>query len=633
MVLLSPFLFICFLLIQGGNMAEERIERLRKKASSLPTTPGIYLMKDRNGKIIYVGKSRSLKDRVSQYFHLNTDANVKTIRLVSQIQDFETIFCDTEIEALALENVKIKQYTPKYNILLKDSKSYPYIKLTLNETYPRISITRTRKNDGAKYYGPYSGMSVAYNVIGTLERALGIPNCKREFPRDIGKERACIYKQMGRCIAPCDNSISQEDYYDTMQCVATILRGNIKNAVSSLELQMKSFAEKELFEDAARCRDGINSLKRLQDGQKVIGSPDDEFDIIAIYSDELSVCISIFYVRSGVISDSENFLFGAYEMTVDPGFEYITPFITELYSKREYIPKEIYLDFEYDVKELELVEEYLKNISGRNIKIKIPRKGDNKKLCEMVYNNAKEKAHQFKLEVEQDNKVLASLAEMLGLEEIPQRIEAYDISNLGDEHITAGMIVAENGKLKKSDYRSFKIRNQNSVDDYSAMKEVISRRLEHLNDSTGSFSQRPDLILLDGGATHVSAVKEVLRTFDVNIPVFGMVKDEHHKTRTIVTDTEELSIARERAVFVFVYKLQEEVHRYSVSKMDNSKRKTLRRYSLENVEGIGPNKARKLMNHFKTLSAMKEADASEFANVKGISEKDAKAIIEYLKNN
>ncbi|MBQ7760834.1 MAG: excinuclease ABC subunit UvrC [Clostridia bacterium] len=614
-------------------MADERIERLRKKASILPTTPGIYLMKDRNGKVIYVGKSRSLRDRVSQYFHLSADANIKTKRLVSQIQDFETVCCDTEIEALALENVKIKQYTPKYNILLKDSKSYPYIKLTLNEKYPRISITRTRKADGAKYYGPYSGMSVAYNVIGTLERALGIPTCKRAFPKDIGKERACIYKQMGRCVAPCDNSISQEDYYETMQCVATILRGNIKNAVDSLEAQMNTFAEKELFEDAARCRDGINSLKRLRDGQKVIGSPDDEFDIIAIYSDDLSVCISIFYVRCGVISDSENYLYGAYEMTVDTGYEYITPFITELYSKREYIPKEIYLDFDYNLKELELVEEYLRSTAGKSVKIRIPRKGDNKKYCEMVYNNAKEKARQFRLEVEQDNKVLVSLAELLGLEEVPQRIEAYDISNLGDEHITAGMIVAENGKLKKSDYRSFKIRNQSSADDYSAMREVITRRIEHLSDSSGSFSNKPDLILLDGGATHVSTVKEVLRIYNVDIPVFGMVKDEHHKTRTIVTESEELSIAREQAVFVFVYKLQEEVHRYSVSKMDNSKRKTLKRYSLENVAGIGPNKAKKLMNHFKTLSAMKEAEMPEFMKIKGISEKDANAIIEYLKNN
>lgn len=611
----------------------ERIEYLIKKASALPKTPGIYIMKDKNNKVIYVGKSRHLKDRVSQYFHLSSDANLKTIKMVSQIYDFETIFCDTEIEALALENVKIKQFSPKYNILLKDSKSYPYIKLTMNELYPRISMTRKRLLDGAKYYGPYSGASIVYNVIGVLERTFNIPNCKRNFPKDIGKERPCIYKQIGRCVSPCDNSISQENYYKIMQCASDVLRGNIKEAVDSLTEQMYKFAENECFEDAARCRDGIESLKKLRDGQKVVGAPDDEYDIIAVYKDDLTTCISVFYIRSGVISDSDNYLFGASELTSDEGFEYMSAFISELYTKREYVPNEILLAFDFDTDELELVQEYIRSTAKRAVKIRIPQKGETKKLCDMVYRNAEEQARQFKNKAEQDSKILGKLAEMLGLRKIPERIEAYDISNLGNEHITAGMIVAENGKLKKSDYRVFKIKNQVGADDYSAMTEVMLRRMSHLDDASGSFAQMPDLILLDGGATHVSVVKRALEENGIDVPVFGMVKDEHHKTRTVVTENEEISIAKEQSVFVFVYKLQEEVHRFSVSKMDSAKRKTLKRYSLENINGIGNSKAKALMSHFKTLTAIREANIEDIAKVKGISRKDAEKIFEYLKNN
>ena len=614
-------------------MTTEKLDYLRKKASALPRTPGVYIMKDKNGKVIYVGKSRSLKDRVSQYFHLSADANLKTVRMVSLIEDFEIFLCDTEIEALALENVKIKQYTPKYNILLKDAKSYPYIKLTMNEAYPRISMTRKRMADGAKYYGPYSGASVVYNVMGVLERSLNIPMCKRVFPRDIGKERPCIYKQIGRCIAPCDNSITQENYYKVMECAADVLRGNIKEAVNSLTEQMYRFAENECFEDAARCRDGIEALKRLRDGQKVVGAPDDEYDIIAVYSDNLTTCISVFYIRSGIISDSDNFVYGASELTSDSGYEYMSSFITELYTKREYIPSEILLAFDLEQNELELVQEYVRGLAKRAVKVRIPQKGGTKKLCDMVSLNAQEQAKQYKNKMEQDNKVLNKLAQLFGLVEAPERIEVYDISNLGSEHITAGMIVAENGKLKKSDYRVFKIKNQVGADDYAAMTEVILRRVSHLADVSGSFSNMPDLILLDGGATHVSVVKRALSENGIDIPIFGLVKDEHHKTRTVVTEDKEISIAKEQSVFVFLYKLQEEVHRFSVSKMDSAKRKTLKRYSLENIDGIGNSKAKALMAHFKTLSAMREASIEELSSVKGIGIKDAEKVYEFLKNN
>ncbi|MBQ8392734.1 MAG: excinuclease ABC subunit UvrC [Clostridia bacterium] len=610
---------------------ESRIEYLRNKSNNLPRTPGIYIMKDRKGTVIYVGKSRSLKDRVSQYFHLSSDANLKTVRMVSNVYDFEIVLCDTEIEALALENVKIKQYSPKYNILLKDSKSYPYIKVTMNEDYPRLHVTRKRLADGARYYGPYSGMSVVYNIIESIEKSLMLPVCKRSFPKDIGKERPCIYKQLGRCVAPCDNSISQRDYYGIMQCAAKILRGNTKDAIASLTEQMYSHAENERFEDAARCRDTIEAMKHLGEGQKVVGSPDDEYDIIATFSNELSTCISIFYIRSGIIADSETFIFGASELTVGDDYEYMSSFICELYERREYIPTEIFLSFQLAEDERVLIEEYLRLVAKRAINVKIPQKGEHKRLCEMVTLNAEEQSRQYKIKSEHDIGVLTKLAEMLCLEELPERIEAYDISNLGKEHITAGMIVWDDGKLQKKDYRVFKIKNQDGIDDYSAMREVIERRLSHLDDESGSYSKRPDLILLDGGMTHVGAVKEVLDKMSIIIPVFGMVKDEHHKTRTIVTDTEEISIAKEQSVFVFVYKLQEEVHRFTVSKMDSAKRKTMKHSAFESIKGIGPAKAKALLAHFKTVSAIRNATEEELASVRSISQTDAKNIVDFFK--
>ena len=612
---------------------QEKLEYLRKKAASLPYRPGVYIMKDKGGRVIYVGKSRALRDRVSQYFHLSSDASVKTVRMVLQIDDFDTILCDTEMEALALENVKIKQYNPKYNILLKDAKSYPYIKLTLNEAYPRLFMTRKRELDGAKYFGPYSGTSTVYSVISALERIFGIPKCKHSFPRDIGKVRPCIYKQMGRCASPCDGTVSQSEYHFLMECAAEVLRGNIKKAVDTLTAQMTECAENEKFEEAARCRDGITALKQLREKQKVVGSPNDEYDIIAVYSDELTTSISIFYVRCGIISDFDSFVYGANELTTGESYEYMTPFITELYSRREYIPKEILLSFNYDKDEKALVSEYISKLASRAVTVRTPQKGDMRKMCDLVYDNAKEQAKQYKKSHEEDTRVLVKLGELLGLDVIPERIEAYDISNLGSEHITGGMIVSENGKLKKSDYRTFKIKNQEGADDYSAMREVISRRIEHLSDREGSFASVPDVILLDGGEAHVSVVKSLLYDLGVQIPVFGMVKDEHHKTRTLVTENEEISIAKEHSVFVFVYKLQEEVHRYTVSKMDNAKRKTLKKSYLENINGIGKGKARVLLAHFKTLTALREATADEISRVKGISQKNAQDIADFFKGD
>ncbi len=604
----------------------DRRAELLEKANSLPQRPGVYIMRDKSEKVIYVGKSRSLKNRVSQYFHESARHDEKTKRMVMNVHSFDYILTDTEIEALSLENGLIKQYSPKYNIRLKDSRSYPYLKLTLNDEYPKLTVTRKRLADGAKYYGPYSSISAVYNILGTVQKSFGIASCNKEFPRDIKKGRPCLNKHIGLCMAPCTGEVSSEEYKAVFKEVNSFLRGSFRECEQSLKEKMEYASENLMFEAAARYRDRIEALSKLWQRQKVVGSPDMEQDVIALYTDEMCSCISVFYIRGGSITDSDHFLFHA-EQIVDE--ENMSAFLSELYNVREYIPHEIILDFTLPDSELEALAETMRMKVGYKPDIRTPERGDRRRLCEMVYDNAKQQALLYKAQSEKDNKMLFKLASMLKLEVVPERIEAYDISNFGKDNITAGMIVAEKGKLKKSDYRTFKIKSTDGIDDYGAMREALSRRLSHLSD--GSFGDVPDLILLDGGKGHVSVVRELMEELGCEIPVFGMVKDEFHKTRALTDDESELSIAREQAVFQFVYRLQEEVHRYTITRMENAKSKTLKHSTLENIEGIGKVKAKSLLAHFKSIAAIKKADKAELMRVSGISASNADAIIDYYK--
>lgn len=605
---------------------QTRLERLLKKANSLPLRPGVYIMKNAAGTVIYVGKSRKLKNRVSQYFQ-NSQKNIKTAKMVSLVSDFDFFLCDTEMEALTLENVLIKEHMPKYNINLKDSKSYPYIKVTTGEEYPRLLVTRTRGADKAKYFGPYSGAGVAYNIIDTLCKTLGLPNCKRSFPRDIGRERPCIYYQIGQCMGTCKKDSSREEYAAAIDAALRVLGGDFDLAKTELEKRMYHLAEQENYEAAAKCRDSIAALTQISERQKVVSSPKAEQDVVALYSNEKCSVISVFYIRSGMLVDKDEFVFSADEI-VSP--EDIPTFLCGLYSTRTYIPREVLLYDVTDAESTEALAALLTEKAGRKVVVHRPMRGELKKLCEMVYDNAAEKAAKFEESLERDNKMLGKLAALLRLPQPPKRIEAYDISNLGREHITAGMVVAEDGKLKKKDYRTFSIRTTDGIDDYGAMREALSRRIAHLADDGGSFSEKPDLILLDGGAGHVGTVRSLFAELGVDIPVYGMVKDEHHKTRALTDGENDISIAREQSVFVFVYGLQEEVHRYSVGRMDSAKRKTLKRSVLEEISGIGPAKAKKYLKAAGSLSALKQADIGKMAEF-GIPQKDAAAIVAYFR--
>ncbi len=613
---------------------DEVLSHLRSKSMALPRVPGVYIMRGASGKVIYVGKSRSLRDRVSQYFHGTHD--VKTSRMADSVHDFDFITCDTEMEALALENQLIKQYSPKYNVKLKDAKSYPYIRVSMGDAYPRLTMTRRREDDGSLYFGPYSGTSTVYSVIHTLERTLGLPSCKRIFPRDIGRERPCVYRQMGRCVGVCAGDVTEEEYGALIKCAVQILRGDTRDAMADLAARMEECAENLRFEEAARCRDSIAALRRLGEKQKAVGAPDFACDVIALARSDLGDSAAVFYVRGGYITDSEHFRFAPDEITLgegesDTGDSPMSAFIISLYQGREDIPAEVLLSFDLPQHDYETISAYLTGRAGRRVTVRTPKRGDMHKLCLMAERDAAEHGENQRKREEGDTRMLVRLAALLELETVPERIEAYDISNLGREHITAGMVVAENGRFKKSDYRQFKIQSVTETpDDYASMRETILRRVSHLTDEGGSFSKRPDLILLDGGETHVSVVREALRDADVTIPVFGMVKDEHHKTRTLVGENEEINVARDPAVFQFLYKLQEEVHRFTVSGMTNAKRKTMRTSSLEKVKGIGPAKAKALLKHFGTMTAMRAASPADIAKVAGLSEADGVNVYKFL---
>jgi len=583
-------------------------------------------MKDKSGKVIYVGKSRKLKNRVSQYFQKGKK-NFKTERMVRAAEDFDYIVCSTEIEALTLENTLIKQYSPRYNIKLKDAKSYPYIKITA-EKYPRLVYTRTRGSDKARYFGPFTGTATVFTVLDLVRKSLGIPNCKRRFPQDIGKERPCMYYQMNQCCGVCTGKVSEVEYNELIRCAADILRGNISTAVGMLEEQMESFAEAERYEAAARCRDTIIALKNLNEKQHVVAAPGTEHDVFGLYTDEICSSISVMYVRDGAVTDKADYVFGA---SVIADSETLSSFITEHYRIRDYIPKTILLSFNLEDEDMKMITEYLSDKAGRKVTVKTPERGDLHRLCETVNDNATERARRYAADARSDESVLLDITELLRLEVLPERIEAYDVSNIGADNKVCGMVVYEDGRFNKADYRSFNIKEVKGTDDYASMREAMARRFSHLlSDESGSFSRYPDLILLDGGRGHVSCVKELAREMGIDIPIFGMVKDDFHKTRALCTESDEINIAKNKAVYMLIYRIQEEVHRFSVSKSSNAKRSTLRHSSLEKIKGIGAAKAAKLLKELGGLGGVKKASEDELAAIKGISRADAANIVEYF---
>lgn len=599
-------------------------ERLRDKANSLPQTPGVYIMKDRDGCIIYVGKSKKLKNRVSSYF-VGNNHSIKTARMVSLVRDFDYIVCSTEIEALALENTLIKKHSPKYNIKLKDAKSYPYIKLVRGE-YPKFIVTRERKNDRCRYFGPYSGASSAYTALDTVCRIFSLPTCRRSFPEDIGKERPCIYRDMDRCCAPCTGRVSAEEYGRLISAASGVLEGDTKKTVESLTEQMLAASEGENFELAARLRDSVKAIKGLNEKQKVVDDLSLSRDVFALYTDECRGVLAMLSIRCGALINKNEFVLSSAELG-EP--EDAVSLIADYYDTHGTPPREVMLDFSLTDEDKALLSEYLSLDSPYKVTVRTPERGDGRRLCDMALKNAEESARQSALEGQRENKNLSRLTVLLGLDEVPGRVEAFDISNIGDEAIRASMVVYSEGKLKKSDYRVFAVREGLGRDDYASMSEALERRLTHIGDGTASLGERPDLILLDGGVGQVGAVRRVMEKLGVDIPLYGMVKDDFHKTRALTDGATEISIAREMGVYTFIYNLQEEAHRFAVKSSSGAKRRTMTHSVLEKIPGIGAAKARALLGAMP-LGKIKTATAKELGRVKGIGEKDAENIVKYF---
>ncbi len=600
-------------------------EELFEKARLLPATPGVYIMRNKSGRIIYVGKSKALKNRVSSYFSPYSDHRGKTKRMVESVNDFEVYYTLTELEALIQENQFIKQFQPRYNIKLKDGGGYPYIKMT-NSAYPEFSIVYKRTSGNDKYFGPYSSHNVAKNILETVRKAFSLSTCGKVFPRDIGRGRACLNYHIGRCCAPCvKGNVSSEEYRELCSRAAILLKGDGRKLLSQLESDMEIASEGLNFELAAKLRDCIFAVKKLSERQQIVCSPDVEADIIGIYADDLGSAVSLLFVRNGAIVDRENFFFGADEIISSTA---LVSLFQRYYDLRGYIPKKLYIDYALDDADKELLADWLTARAEYKVTVIIPERGDMRALALRASENAKQLLLHKRASEERKKDFLVSLAALLGLEVVPDRIESYDISHSAGDYTTCGMIVLEHGSFAKKKYRSFNIRSVSDGNDLAALEECMRRRFSHDNDEAGW--EYPDLMLIDGGANQVNRVRAVLKEFGLNIPIFGMIKDEHHKTRTLTDGDGEISLITRQDAFVFIYKIQEEVHRYSLSLMDAKRRNAVKKSSLTEIKGVGAKKANDLMLHFGTLNALKSATKEQLTEVKGITEAVAEAIVEYF---
>ena len=607
------------------------------KVKLLPQSPGVYMMLDSSGKVIYVGKSKSLRNRVSSYFQPLSRLNAKTAKLSVNISDFNCVYTDTETEALILENELIKRHTPKYNIKLKDSKSYPYVKIS-NSLFPTISLARTRKNDKCKYFGPYTSSKAVQDIIETVQRTFKVASCGKKFEEGKSVCRPCLNYHIGKCTAPCSGKITSKEYKATFDDIGDFLNGEFVKVIERLTNKMTEAAEELRFEAAAQYRDRLSALERLRENQKIVSDLNTDRDVFGIYEGDTLCVIAVLFIRSGRLIDKELIFFSSDELTES---SVLADLVMRYYSTHEYIPKSVFTAFDLDDADTNAVTEFLGEKAGRKIEVRTPQKGMGKDLANLACENAQQAAEQYSKEQGRSTKVLEHIYEHLALDSIPMRIEAYDISNNGKDSMYAGMIVLENGVFKKSDYRSFAIKTVEGTDDYACMREALRRRLTRLRNALdedpdaidSSFSALPDLILLDGGVGHVSAVKPLLEEFNLPINLFGMVKDSFHKTRTLTDGENEISISHVQDIFTFMYKIQEEVHRYTFSKMDASRRTTVKKSSLEKIEGIGPSKAKAILTHFKTLTAIKNATIDELASVNGVSLSNAKKIYEHFHGN
>ena len=602
-------------------------KELRRKAMALPLNPGVYIMKNKDKKIIYIGKAKALKNRVSSYFGSHSNHSLKVIRMVENVDDFDYILCDTEFEALVLECSLIKQHMPKYNILLKDDKGYNYIKIT-KEEFPRISECKQMDDDNATYIGPFISNFSVKNAVEETLKIFKLPTCNKKFPRDYNKSRPCLNGFMGNCCALCNGRISKEEYVASVEDAVAFLKGGSAAAVREMTAKMQEYSENLEFEKAAKLRDRIKAIKNLDEKQKVVSINVPEEDVFALVNSTKKACFNVIRFQNGKLTDSEHWLIDSVDDLPQARLELIERY----YSMRDRVPSRIAVDGE--IADEELLHQYLESLRKKKVELIHPQKGEHLAIVNLCIKNANEHLAQNQGRLGREMAALEELGNLLGLTKAPEYIESYDISHTFGADNVAGMVVYHNGRPMKKAYKRFSIKGFDGQNDVGSMNEVLTRRFKHYyeDDDDSTFKILPDLILLDGGQPQVNAVLPVIRQMKLDVPVFGMVKDNKHRTRAIAYDGGEIEINSHRAAFTLVSTIQEEVHRFAITYHHKKHQKSSFSTSLTNINGIGDKKAKALLKHFKTISAIKSSSVDDLLQVKGISEKNAQDIVSYYAN-
>jgi len=600
---------------------------INETLKSLPESPGVYIMRDIEGTIIYVGKAKILKNRVKSYFQNRDDRDSKTSVLVSNVDSLEYIVTNTEEEALILENTLIKRHKPKYNILLKDDKTYPHIKITVQDEFPRIEVTRRIEKDGAKYFGTFVRMSVVKDSIEVLRRLFPVRTCRKTINPDK-KERPCLYYHIGLCSAPCSGNISKEEYAELVKNAVAFLDGRHDDVINMLEAEMQRLSDEMKFEKAAVIRDRINSIKDLYKKQSVYSINMDERDVIALYADDWNYSASVLAVREGRLIGKRAFVLEG--MGAAPPGEAIVSFILQYYEANPEIPKEITLQTEPESKDA--LVKLLSEKRGSKVNLVVPKRGVRTELINMAVQNAKEELELYQQNVlaqqTKSMEAVKKLQKVLGLGKTPRRIEAYDVSNTGSTEIVASMVVFRDGRADSQSYRRFKMKVITEQNDYGSMQETLIRRFNrYLSGSEDKgFGELPDLILVDGGAQHVNAAKEVMADLGINVPVWGMAKDDRHRSHRLVNGTTGIELSRDNDILRFVASIQNEAHRYALTYNKNLRKKRMEKSVLDELEGVGPARKKELIKAFGSVNKLKEANVEDIAKVKGIGVKLAEKI-------
>ena len=608
---------------------------IQEELKKLPAKPGVYIMHDEKDTIIYVGKAISLKNRVRQYFQSSRNLGIKKEQMVQQIARFEYIITDSELEALVLECNLIKEHRPKYNTMLKDDKSYPFVKVTVNEEYPRVLFARQMKKDKSKYFGPYTSAGAVKDSLELIRKLYHVRTCNRNLPKDIGKERPCLYYHIKQCKAPCQGYVSKEEYRSQINGVLDFLNGDYKKLLKELEKKMLQASEALRFEDAAEYRDLMQNIEKIGERQKITGSQGEDKDVIAMAADEEDAVVQVFFIRDGKMIGRDHFYL---KIAADTSSDQVLlNFVKQFYAGTPFIPKELMLQEE--IEETEVLEEWLTKKRGQKVHIRVPKKGTKEKLVELAARNAQMVLSQDreKLKREEGRTIgaMKEICQLLELDDI-SRVESYDISNISGFESVGSMVVYEKGKPKRNDYRKFKIKSVKGPDDYASMEEVLTRRfqrgLREQGDSeeTGGFSQFSDLILMDGGKGQVHIAEKVMENIGISIPVCGMVKDDNHRTRGLYYHDREIPINHSSEGFKLITRIQDEVHRFAIEYHRLLRSKGQVHSVLDDIEGIGPARRKALMKQFKSIEAIREASVEELKNAPSMNIQAAEKVYEFF---